>query len=181
MSAPARSLVDLRQQHLFESATSRPNGRTRPTRANVTDDTCRVSGDDGVICHVPGYNGAGRNQCAFADMDGQQNGATADRSPVAAHGRLEGPVFGTEQMTIVIGCTRPEIVGEHDAVSDEHLVADIDAFADEAGGLYLAACSDRCAILNFDERPNTGFIPYYAAIEIDQFGLENAYPRAKHH
>ena len=56
------------------------------------------------------------------------------------------------------------VIGEHDTVSDEHLVFKRDPLADKTVGRNLAACADGCPFLNLDKCPNFGVVANLAPI-----------------
>src|SRR4029078_9951753 len=70
------------------------------------------------------------------------------------------------------GRPRIFVIGEHDAVPDEHLVLDAHAFADEAVRGDFAASSDRRAGLDFNKRPDPGLVTNRATIQVDEIRME---------
>jgi hypothetical protein len=66
------------------------------------------------------------------------------------------------------------IVREHDTVTDEHLVADLDARADEHVARNLAGGSHDRATLDLDERADACPVSDLAAVEVDEFVHDDA-------
>src|SRR5262249_19371163 len=70
--------------------------------------------------------------------------------------------------------SRIEIVGEHHAVSDEHIVFERDSIAEKRMTLDHAVTPDDGAACDLDERPDERVIADLAPEHVDELGCENA-------
>lgn len=77
-------------------------------------------------------------------------------------GLKEGPILGG--WTVLFKA----VVDEHDAMSDEAVIADRDEFANEGMGLDTSIGADVGVALNFDEWSYEGVVANRAAVEIDR-------------
>ena len=60
------------------------------------------------------------------------------------------------------------IIGKHNAVPHEHLIIDLDSFADKGVRRNLAAATYDGAALNFNEGANARFVTDLATVNIDE-------------
>ena len=109
---------------------------------------------------------------------------TIARAPICTPPRIVAPVPMLAPRLTTVGMTfqslsvcRPPpagrgawivVVDEIDAVTDEDLVFNGHAFADEGVAGNLAVASDRDAFLNLDERADPGAVPDLTTVEIDE-------------
>ena len=74
------------------------------------------------------------------------------------------------------GCSRKGIVDERDVMTDEDVVFDVHAFANEGVTRDFATLADRRVFLDFDECANLGFVANFAAVNIDKTGKLHIFP-----
>lgn len=101
------------------------------------------SGDQGVIGHIPGHDGAGGDQRPSPDgQRGYAHGAGADRG-TRAHEHADGiPILSGFTCAVDIDGARKRVVREYHCGADEYSVFQVCRFVDESVVLYLAAVAD---------------------------------------
>ena len=129
-----------------------------------------------MVRHVAGHHGSSTDQCAFSDSYSTENdGTAAKRSASLNPRRHHFPVFlGLE--TVIGRRTRIQIVNKDDAVPDEDIILDRDAFADEGVRRDLATPSNSGVFLHLDECSYLAFVADGATLEVDQFWLKDLDP-----
>jgi hypothetical protein len=66
------------------------------------------------------------------------------------------------------------VINKHDAVADEDLIFNVDAFADKAVARDFAVPADARALLNLDERTYRRAVADFAAVEVYEVVDSNA-------
>ena len=98
-------------------------------------------------------------------------------APFSTRVSFHFPVCFGLQAAAFGGSPRIGIVDEGHAVSDEDVVFDLDAFADEGVARDLAIRAHTGIFLNLDEGPDLGVVPDRATVEIDELGQLDAFPQ----
>ena len=62
-------------------------------------------------------------------------------------------------------------------MSDKHVVFDRHSFANEGVTRNLAALADDGILLDLDKRADLGFVPNFAAIEVNEFREPDVFPQ----
>src|SRR5579859_734927 len=140
-------------------------------RFDVSFQPRRIPRDDRVRRNILGHHASRSDNGVFTDGHVRKNGGTrTNRRALFDQGALDFPVAFRLQLAFRRRSARIGIVDERDAVADENVVFDGHAFAHEGMAGNLAIPSNRCVLLNLDERANLGVFPDFAAVEIDEFG-----------
>jgi hypothetical protein len=122
-------------------------------------------------------HGTGSHDRPRADpYAGHDDRARADRCTPLDSAAFQVPVRLRLQLTRSIGCPRKAIVDENRPVTDEYLIFDHDAVADESVALDLATPSDRCAPLDLYERPYLSFVSDSTAVQIRERVDDHVFP-----
>ena len=83
----------------------------------------------------------------------------ANTGVILDYGRLESDV---------LKYNRVSVIGEHYAVSDKNIVANVDMLTNKRVRFYLAHITDDHAALNFDKRAHTAVSANLAAVNVTQ-------------
>src|SRR6266852_1611214 len=133
--------------------------------------SCRVTRDDGISRNILRDDASGADNCFLSNRDiAEYCHSGTNRCAFLHHGPLDLPIVFGLQPTLGRGCARVGIIDESYAVTDENVVLDRDAFANEAVAGNLAVLSDGCVLLNFNKRSYFRVVAYLAAVNIDEFG-----------
>src|SRR5712691_7097947 len=144
----------------------------------VPQDLRRIARDDGVRRHVARNGAAGAHDGVFADDHVRQNRRPrADRRTAPHGGRLDFPVELRLELARRGRRARIGVVDERDAVPDEDLILDGDAFADERVARNLAATAHLRVLLDLDERADFGFVANLAAVQVDELPKRDVVPQ----
>lgn len=126
-----------------------------------------IAGDDGMRWHIFCDDAAGTDQRTLTNGDAAEDrGVRTDRGTLLYQGFDAGPVCVCLQTAGGGRRAGEEVVGEHDTMTDENLVFDRHAFADETMRGDFAAASDLRSLLNFDKGPDLGLVANFATVEI---------------
>src|SRR5215472_589970 len=130
-----------------------------------------ISRDNGVRRNIFSDHGAGSDNRVFSNGHVRKNrGARTNRSALLDQGPLDFPIAFRLELAFPGRCARIGIVDEGDSMSDEDVVFDGHAFADEGMARNLAILPNGRVLLNFDERANLGVLSNFAAVKINEFG-----------
>ena len=135
-----------------------------------------VSSDDGARGRVGGYDCARTDDCAFPNRDAAKNrGATPNTRPTFHDRWHDRPVSLSLQCAALRCRARVFVIDKSDPMTNEHLVLDVDAFANEAMTRDLAIAADSRALLNLDERTDLRVVADFAAVKVDEV-IDNHVP-----
>src|SRR5204863_2879452 len=137
-----------------------------------------VARHDAARGHILGDDAASPDDGSLANLDATQNrGARANRRSFPHDRRHDVPVVPGLQFPPLVHRSRISIVDERHAMSDKHLILDLDPFADEGVAGNFHPAPHRGAALNLDKRAYFRLVPDLAAVEVDE--LENLDVAAK--
>ena len=133
--------------------------------------SCRITDVRAGFGNVFGHHRASANDHIVADGYRKHRRIASDGDAIANFGGL--PEGG-----IAVGRTafREGVIDEHDAVTDETIVADGHQFANEAVALHLGALAHHDALLNFAEWSHEDPVRQGAFIEVAGFDDCNIFP-----
>jgi hypothetical protein len=144
------------------------------TVASSTQEPGGNARDNLARSDVARHNRSGTYYCALADRDPTHNDRTASERGTFAHSRFDHlPIGWSSKGPVNIGCVRLQIVNEYHPVTDENLIFDHHALAQETVRRDLAPLADHHPLLDLDKGANSRFVAYPTGIDIDQVGLED--------
>src|SRR5690242_16161631 len=124
------------------------------------------AGQNRIFRHIPRHDGAGADQRACADRHAaHDHRPRSDRSAFLHDRRSRSAPH--------VGCTRFEVVDEHHAMTDEDVVLERHAFAQEAVRRNLAASPDAYIPLYLSEGSDARLRTYYASVQIHELRVIN--------
>src|SRR6185437_16263063 len=147
-------------------------------RAQITENSCRITRHDAVAGNIFGDHASGAHYGVFANgHTAQDGGAGAEGGSPAHHCRLYLPILLAFQASGGRGGTRVNVVDEDHTVADKHAVFDGDPLANETVAGDLATPAHLGVLLDFDEGADLGFVPNFAAVQIDEPGQADPPPQ----
>jgi len=125
------------------------------------------AGDDGIGCYVPCDHGAGSHESPRPDSHpAEDDDSGAERGAPFHHRSQEGPISVALGSAFVGGGAREPVVDEENPVTDENLILDLHAVANERVARDLARRAYRRSPLDLDEGSDAGVTPDAAAVEV---------------
>jgi hypothetical protein len=119
--------------------------------------------------NILGHYAASAHRGTLADRDTtKQGGAGTDRCTSFDQSGQTFPVGVSLQASIGIGRTGMQVIREHYTMTHKNLIFQRDALANESMARDLTPAANFRAFLNFDEGADLGFIPDFAAVEVDE-------------
>ena len=111
-----------------------------------------------------GNHRARPNERASSDRHSAQDRSTTSNGGASADSRRNDRPVCLSLKAITRRCSGISVIRKHDAMPDEDVVFDRDAFAHEAVGRDLAPATYLGALLDLDERADFRFLSYPTSI-----------------
>jgi hypothetical protein len=129
--------------------------------------TRRDAGHDRVGGNVSGDHGAGSYESPRPDSNAAEDDHSgAEGGTALDHGSQEGPIGIALGSAFFGRCARKLVVDEENPMTDEDLVFDFDAVADEGVARDLASRADHRSALYLHERADARVVADPATVEV---------------
>jgi hypothetical protein len=128
-----------------------------------------AAGDSGACRNIFRNDGTRADDRALTDGDPAQDGGVAADAGLGSHDRRNYLPIKPSLQCAAFGCrARIFVVDENDAMADENLIVDRDAFTDKAMRGNFAVAADARTFLDLDKRADARAVADLTAIEINE-------------